>query len=239
MDGHIDYYLDQVLSKCIGAFSFDQLLGFADFAKKAYESNTELNKVKYHTWSHARSVTLVTEELASGLLPPDERAALTIAALFHDIVYVPEAGASVNESASAQMLSVFAGGSFRLMSGQAKIVDRAVKLILKTSIANHLRPDAATDKLEAILLDADLNTFARPYRYFYRAQRWVRMEAGYGSDTQTCHKHAQFFMSLLGAREHLFHTKPARQYWELRARANIFRWCEEHGVKPSITRTET
>lgn len=226
-----DVYLAQVYTSCVGTFTYEHMLIFDSFARQVYSQFTDNFKLKYHTWSHARHVVIDSNMLACGSVDPDHLATLALAAMFHDVVYVPGAEANSNEKSSAKLLVDFATRTWALTKRQSDLVGEAAILIQATKLSNHMSAERSSSLLEAALLDADLKPLARPYRFFYRAQRHVRVELGLRSDKDTCQHHWDFFQSLLGAREFLYHTDFARRLWEPEARKNISRWGREHGFK--------
>lgn len=235
-----DPILFTIYQKCVGAFGRSDLLAFHAHAVKMYEQGAQNFGLKYHVWDHARGVVIIANFLAGPWLEADDRAALTLAAMFHDVVYVPGIASPSNEAASCAALLAFATRAFSLTSRQTDILKKASSLIQATQIENHLRPTQVDDLLEGALLDADLKAFYKPQRVFYRLQRQIRMEADYRSDLETCKKHAEFLQKLLSARDYLYHTQVARTLWEDTARRNVDAWCNEHGfTKPSKQPSQT
>ena len=145
-------------------------------------------------------------------LPVSDRAALTLAACAHDVVYDAQPGE--DEKASARWV--------RLRLGQcglaAACVDRVASAVLAT--AAHASPEH--DIMFDLLFDADLAILAAPDHVYDRYVAGVRME--YSSlDDDAWQRGRARVLEDLAARQSLFFTAAARARWEATARRNIDR----------------
>ena len=170
------------------------------------EAYTELGRV-YHNLLH---IDIVCEQIF--MLAEHHDCASTdlvralIAALYHDIYYVP--GASDNEQISGQM--VYQNGAVPILYAQA-----AQHCILKTR--DHLQPDYFW---EAIVLDADLAGLgAEPHIYRLNRDK-VRKEYSDFADSAWLAGRSAFLRNMLG-RKSIYHTGKAYSLWEEPARENM------------------
>jgi predicted metal-dependent HD superfamily phosphohydrolase len=168
----------------------------------------------YHSWDHAQEV------VAS--LPDGASPELTLAAYWHDAVYVPGAGSDANERCSAAALARCA---IHEDSETQDIVEKAVQLILYTDVETHLNPNTITGDLAA-LLDADLRSLSLPYDTFIERQKNIITEAG-GTYEANHVDSAMFLQKFLEVREFIYHTQFGREIWEKDARRNIARYQTE------------
>jgi predicted metal-dependent HD superfamily phosphohydrolase len=176
---------------------------------------------RYHTTQHIRAVLGHGQDLADEVgLPASDRAALTLAACAHDVVYDAQPGE--DEKASARWV--------RLRLGQcglpAACVDRVASAVLATTA--HASPEH--DIMFDLLFDADLAILAAPDDVYDRYVTGVRME--YSSlDDEAWQRGRARVLEDLAAREVLFFTAAARARWEATARSNIDR--ELRALRPS------
>lgn len=189
----------------------------------------------YHNLRHASEVV---ERLF--VLTPEPSVQLLLAAKWHDAVYVPMAGADANERCSAAAMNVayqIARKKIANPEGSDKIILEAQKLILGTTVANHLMGQGVVNgyfwdrEAElAILLDADLGSLADPYDAFLKRQADIIKE-NFGTVEEHSKNSAQFLVRFLQVRENIYHTDKARELWEEKARANIRQYAEANDVK--------
>ncbi|MUN39725.1 HD domain-containing protein [Actinomadura litoris] len=162
---------------------------------------------RYHTRAHLAAVLDLVDELAGHAADPD---AVRLAAWFHDAVYDPERADNEDRSArlAARMLA-----DTDLAPGT---LDRVVRLVELT--ATHA-PDGG-DRDGQVLCDADLAILgADPERYAAYAAS-VREEYAFVPEDLYRAGRAQILTGLL-ALPALFHTPPARERFEDRARLNV------------------
>jgi predicted metal-dependent HD superfamily phosphohydrolase len=179
-------------------------------------------KHQYHNWSHAWAVRCAIMEHWDN--PP---AHLILAAIFHDIVYIPGAANGVNEAASAEMLNYV----LRATDNNHEFMRlSAAELIRSTDIATHMQilPVNATSSL-AILLDADLHSLAAPYDQFVKNQENILMENLIDPlSTEGRKKTTEFLNRMASVRSYIFHTKTGRDLWEQSAISNINQWTSDN-----------
>ncbi|QIM18260.1 DUF4031 domain-containing protein [Leucobacter coleopterorum] len=162
----------------------------------------------YHDERHLEDVLLALNQLAARGESISDTTLL--AAWFHDAVY---AGTESDELDSAR-LAVEKLGIF-LFTPEA--VNQVSSFVAATAPAHVVR-DPATPL--AHLLDADLSIFAaRPTRYEEYAQS-VRLEYAHIATTDFALGRARILTGYL-ERPAIYHTEPARQLWERRARQNL------------------
>ena len=163
----------------------------------------------YHTVDHVREVLRSVEEVG---VAATDLVAVRLAALYHDVVYLPLA--PDNEHRSAE----FARDRLTAAGVAAPTVDEVVRLIELTSVHSV----SAHDANGATLMDADLGILAAsPERYDeYRGQ--VRQEYAAVDD----HTYAEGRIRVLEgfvSRPAIFHTSPGRVRRESLARENLDR----------------
>lgn len=166
---------------------------------------------RYHTATHVAAVLRDCETLAGELeLPLAERAAVTLAACAHDVVY--DARPGDDERASA----AWAVDALRDAGVAAPMRDRVAALVLAT-----LTHDADPgDTGATVLLDADLAILAAAPRDYAAYVRAVRAEYASVDDAQWRTGRAAVLGALLG-RPRLYLSEPGRERWERAARKNV------------------
>lgn len=162
----------------------------------------------YHTLDH---IADLLELLDRHGVDAQDRDALTLAILYHDIVYDPRR--PDNEPASARLASE------RLTSvGFAQeLVDKVARYILAT---RHDQPVATADADLALLLDLDLAILAAApdrYRAYARA---VRQEYAFVPDELYRPGRRRVLQGFL-ARGRIYITDRLQRLWEDPARANL------------------
>lgn len=178
---------------------------------------------KYHNLFHAHyvvnSVNVLTDFAPSR--------ALTLAALWHDAVYIPGATGDANEICSAQVLDIEFTRLVKVRKYD-QISEDAQRLIRNTGISTHLFHERIDGEL-AYLLDADLSALAAPYDVFLKNQENIILENN-GNVAEHSKKSAAFVHMFLWKREFIYHTDEARKLWEYEARKNVTRYCLENGI---------
>jgi len=194
---------DQLLSFAEGWYTFDQAPRY------------------YHNFDHALHVMRAVSELESY---PSEH--VSLAALYHDAVYIPGAGGNANECCSAAAL----GADWkRVKLESSMILTKAQTLIKWTSVDNHMTGERMYGDI-AILLDADLASLASDWKTFEQNQHNIIIENGGALTKVNFQKCGQFLRRFLGVREYIYHTDAARVRWEDAAVTNIIGWCKKHDV---------
>lgn len=141
---------------------------------------------RYHTLEHIKELLEGVEKLTD--LEAQEREYLTIAAFFHDAIYIP--AKSDNEARSADLLRQFAQeAGFKDQS----MIARLDKLILMTK--SHLESHPS-DSLDATFLDLDLSILAAAPERYERYILQVRQEYACFNDEQFRAGRSQFLQSL-------------------------------------------
>jgi predicted metal-dependent HD superfamily phosphohydrolase len=168
---------------------------------------------RYHTTAHVQAVLRDVAFLAGELrLAAEERAVLTIAAAAHDVVYDGRPGDDERRSASWAR-------DWLTRAGVAEVhVARAEELVLAT-ITHSASPD---DLAAWALLDADLAILGADPPGYDRYRAAVRDEYAALDEAAWRTGRAAVMADLL-ARDPLYRTRPARQRWEAKAKANIAR----------------
>ncbi|MCW8884905.1 MAG: hypothetical protein OQK12_06575 [Motiliproteus sp.] len=136
--------------------------------------------------------------------------AVELAIWFHDACY--GLNPKGHEDASAQL--------FQQLSADALDPQRQQKICRLISATIHRTP--AKDEEEALLIDIDLASFARPWPQYLRDTALCRAERSQLEEKEFCHCQVEFLQSLL-ARQTLYYSAPFRQHHESTARSNIER----------------
>lgn len=161
----------------------------------------------YHDSRHLAEVLERLQELAAQEVDFD-RMPVVLAAWFHDSVYDAQPEAERRSAAwAAEALPTLV---------EDEVVDEVVRLVLLTE---HHRP-ADEDVNGCALSDADLAILAAPAPRYAEYAAAVRREWADLPDDAFAAGRAAVLRDLL-AKPHLFHTLPARDGWEARARANV------------------
>ena len=188
----------------------DTFLKLLPAAKRRYDVDHSVRY--YHNYDHAISVVTATL-----LISPDASTELQLAALYHDAVYVPGAGADANECCSAAALGVDWREAALPASG---ILAHAQELIKYTSVLHHVSKWPVFGEL-AVLLDADLSPLAAPYPTFFQNQSNIILENGGELTAENYKLSTKFLEQFLTCRTHIYHTPYGQTHWETQARANI------------------
>jgi predicted metal-dependent HD superfamily phosphohydrolase len=168
---------------------------------------------RYHDIAHVRAVVRDVAILAAELgLPADERAALTVAAGAHDVVYDGRPGDDERRSAAWA----------RDWLTRAGVAEPHVARVEELVLATMTHSASPADLAAWALLDADMAILgADPGTYDgYRAS--VREEYA-ALDEPSWRAGRSAVMTGLLARDPLYGTGAARQRWEATAKANIAR----------------
>ena len=198
------------------------LMELVTVAQQYYDVNADLRL--YHSSLHAANVLSAVHELTDN----DPDIALILAAVWHDAVYFPAAGADANERCSSAALGIEArkiARSVEFTQEQKDAVNKAQDLIEYTAVKYHLHDNRITGEL-AVLLDADLSSLAAPLDQFTENQHNIIQENGGEVNAENCIKSAEFLSMFLRCRKRIYHTDKARELWEDQARENIARWCQ-------------
>jgi predicted metal-dependent HD superfamily phosphohydrolase len=179
----------------------------------------------YHNVEHTQQVLQACRFILSTTEIPK---ALWMAAVWHDVIYIP--GFESNEEASACHLRWVLKKLGYLVPGNpfGEAIDQASNLIRITQIGNHQHPAfKSDDPLSYVLLDADLVGFAETeYDIFATRQINIIHELGLTYDKITRNLSASFLKQFLD-KSFIYHTDYGREHWEGKARKNITRWVNE------------
>lgn len=168
---------------------------------------------RYHTSAHISAVLDDLAWLSVELgIAADDRALVGLAACAHDVVYNAQPG--TDERASAEWVR----DVLHTCGLSAPTVEVVVGLVLAT--IDHAAD--SNDARAAALLDADLAILAAAPGDYDEYVRGVRVEYAGVSDPQWRAGRTAVLRELL-KRPAIYHSEPARQRWEQRARANIER----------------
>ena len=203
-----------VLSADAAGGSPDHAVGYAADLERRY---AEVHR-HYHTAAHVEAVLRDCAWLAGELaLPARERAVLALAACAHDVVYSGRAGE--DERASAQWA--------RDALGDTPGGERVAQLVLAT-----ITHEAGDDLAAAAFLDADLAILAAPEPAYDAYAAAVRAEYADVTDEGWRAGRGAVLRGLL-ARDPIYRTPPARERWEVAARANLTRELRRTDPPPS------
>lgn len=177
----------------------------------------------YHNLEHTHQVMEACRDITRIQQLP---LALLLAAKWHDVIYVP--GSTTNEVASAEHLKWCLNRQHSVPQEYADAYPQARRLILATSIDNHLGSIEYDDPLVAVLLDADLAAFAvNHYDHFYAIQVSILLEAGLTDSVENLEKSAAFLSQFL-AKPSIYRTEYALSEWEHKANRNIKTFIDNH-----------
>lgn len=168
---------------------------------------------RYHDLVHVEQVVAVADELGAALgLGDQDRAIVRLAALAHDVVYEGQPGA--DEKASADWLAQHLSAA----GVTGRVATEAARLVADTT-DHHAEPG---DLLAAALFDADLSILGASEPVYDSFAVKVRQEYAFVADDEWRLGRTAVLQDLL-AREALFLTEPARQWWDAAARDNLRR----------------
>ncbi|WP_241027550.1 HD domain-containing protein [Streptomyces verrucosisporus] len=165
---------------------------------------------RYHTTDHLIAVLDRVGLLSAHCSGPEEVATVSLAAWFHDAVYLPDR--STNEERSAR-LAERALPEAGVSPAPAAEVARLVRLT-----AGH--DPAPGDTGGEVLCDADLAVLAGPPREYAAYAAAVREEYGFVPDEAFRTGRAEVLRRLLGLPA-LFRTRYGQEHWEHTARRNL------------------
>lgn len=169
----------------------------------------------YHSLTHLSAVLRGVGTLErAGELEPGHRPVVSLAAWFHDAVYVGSAGEDEEASAALAETRLEA-----LLPDAA--VEEAARLVRLT--AHHDPP--AEDRNGAVLVDADLEVLAQAPEDYARYVAAVREDYRHVEEEDFRRGRAQVLQRLLESRS-LFRTSTGVQRWEQPARLNLTRELE-------------
>jgi predicted metal-dependent HD superfamily phosphohydrolase len=161
----------------------------------------------YHTLHHIAALLALLDRQ-----DPADRDALTLAILFHDVVYDPTR--QDNEEASA----AWAAARLASLGFPEDLRTRVARLIVAT---RHDRPLDATGEPDlALLLDLDLSILAAPAADYRAYAQAVRREYAFVPDLLYRPGRRRVLEGFL-QRERIYLTEPLRIAWEQPARANL------------------
>jgi predicted metal-dependent HD superfamily phosphohydrolase len=176
---------------------------------------------RYHSLTHVASVLRAAQELidADAAAPDvDDRErdadatldvdAILVAAIFHDAVY--DTRSADNEARSAHL----AADAVAMLGWEPERCDLVSRLVLAT--ATH----EPADRIEAVLLDADLSILGADPATYVRYVAGVRAEYDHVDDQAWCSGRGEVLRRFLD-RPHIYATDVMRARAEARARANL------------------
>jgi predicted metal-dependent HD superfamily phosphohydrolase len=162
----------------------------------------------YHTIEHIAALLRQMQDHGQSVV---DRDGVTLAMLFHDVVYDPRR--NDNEEKSAH----FAHERLALVGFHDRVVAKVERYIHATKHGQDLQTD---DPDLAVLLDLDLSTLGvAPAEYRVYAQA-IRREYSHVPDELYRTGRRQMLRGFLG-REQIYRTDRLHALWEERARANI------------------
>jgi predicted metal-dependent HD superfamily phosphohydrolase len=167
----------------------------------------------YHDLRHLAEVCARIDELWAAA-PVFDRAAVLLAAWFHDAVYDGQPGAEERSAAWAER-------DLTRLGLDAGLVAEVARLVRLTE--THRPADEDVDG--CVLSDADLAILAAPSSRYEDYVASVRTEYAHVPAPDFRAGRAAILRDLL-TKPHLFHTAYAREHWEAAARANVERELE-------------
>jgi predicted metal-dependent HD superfamily phosphohydrolase len=168
----------------------------------------------YHATEHIASLIRQLDEFAHAVA---DRDAVTLAILFHDVVYDPRRHDNEEKSAAIAAELLSSVGFFD------EVVKKVESYVLATK---HSQGSEPNDKDLALLLDLDLSTLAAApadYRVYVEG---IRREFAHVPAQEYRAGRRQILEGFL-ARGRIYRTEPLRALWEERARTNIAREIAE------------
>jgi predicted metal-dependent HD superfamily phosphohydrolase len=163
----------------------------------------------YHTLGHIAALLALLDHYGADVA---DRDALTLAILFHDVVYDPNR--QDNEEASA----AWAAARLTGLGPSEELGAKVARYILAT---RHDRPLDATGEPDlALLLDLDLSILAAPPGDYGAYAEAVRREYAFVPDRLYRAGRRRILEGFL-QRQRLYLTEPLRTAWEQLARANL------------------
>jgi predicted metal-dependent HD superfamily phosphohydrolase len=209
---------------------FFELIGGCD--------NLTLPNNRYHNSDHASDVAD-----ACFLIKSSTGVALLLAALYHDCVYIPRAGGTINEDAAAALFQHSYNRSHKNKTTSTdEIILSAVIMIKHTAVQHHLSSTSDIYKSSLlfssgmehhtfqdllILLDADLHTLALDYPKFEIKQMDILSENYEFPSEPVPIKASKDFLKLFLEKDSIYRTEFAKTNWEKKARENISRWVHQ------------
>jgi predicted metal-dependent HD superfamily phosphohydrolase len=164
---------------------------------------------RYHTLEHVAALLALLDRYGDG---SQDREALTLAILFHDIVYDP--ARHDNEQASASL----ATDQLISLGFPQDLTAKVARFILAT---RHNQPAEAVGEPDlALLLDLDLSVLATAPEAYRAYAQAVRSEYGFVPDQLYRPGRRRVLQGLL-ARERIYLTEQLRGLWEEPARTNV------------------
>ncbi|NUM43201.1 MAG: hypothetical protein HUU38_00730 [Anaerolineales bacterium] len=169
----------------------------------------------YHTLEHIEQVLQKIALLLASLTPPlphSTHLALKLAAWLHDVVYDPRRNDNEEQSA------VWATQALEPLHLPAHLLTTITQLILATR-----KHEAKADDLPAqILLDADLSILGAEAERYEAYAAAIRQEYGFVPEAAYRAGRAEVLARFL-ARERIYFTDQAHEWWETSARENLKR----------------
>jgi len=162
---------------------------------------------RYHNGAHIAQCLLWLDRYADQVTDPD---AVELALWFHDACYSPDPRG--HEARGAKLFRQLAQGGMD-SDRQNKICD----MILYTTHCGHPRSDE-----EALLVDIDLASFARPWHQYVIDTAACRAERRQVDDVSFCLGQIAFLQAML-ARPRFYFSTPFYTYHEASARVNMTR----------------
>lgn len=172
---------------------------------KEIENQYGLPERKYHTIYHIQDIF---QQILSLVITTTQKAILTHAALFHDVIYIP--GAKDNEIKSAE----FAVTWLKKLQVPKSHIDSVYQLIIATS--DHI----SEDSLIQLFLDMDLSILGTSPEVYKQYHKSIRKEYSKIPLQRYNIGRKQFLQHTLN-RNHIFTTTHYQSMYEQQARINM------------------
>jgi predicted metal-dependent HD superfamily phosphohydrolase len=181
----------------------------------------EQSTLTYHNATH---VNIVLEKAViyfqeCKLVKPDNielndinKASLIIAALGHDIIYVP--GSKYNEVISADYVDNLLSQYAEFDKDKNNVRQKVYELILGTTVEEHLSSNNK-DIIQNILLDADMNALSDKFEQFLQTQFSIMLE------TRASIEGMKDFLGNFLIKPKIYRREVFVNGWDETARANI------------------
>ncbi|TCK04874.1 HD domain-containing protein [Marinobacterium mangrovicola] len=164
----------------------------------------------YHDCSHIEECLKWLDLYADTVADPD---AVELAIWFHDVCYLPTPVG--HEERSAQL--------FIRMVGNGMAAERRDKIARMIGYTTHTTPPQGAE--EALMVDIDMASFARPWHQYLIDTVHCRLERHWLNDLEFCEGQIGFLEKML-ARPSFYYSEAFKQRHEQDARTNMQRMIE-------------
>ena len=182
----------------------------------------------YHTWHHLADMFTLLDSHKAFI---NDRPAIIMAILYHDIIY--NAKSQSNEEDSAALFEEYVNDNCNNNDKQLKEVKQKIcDYIIATKAHN---ANASTDDDLKYFIDFDMAVLGWPLDRYKRYAGLIRDEYIHVDEKEYCSKRAAFLRSTAESANKIFATTDFQNLFEIRARENLQWECNEldHGRIPN------